>query len=227
MLFGNRMTNGLLLMSFLTAFAWAGDSREIVDQEVSKPEIRGGIVFKNYCVLCHGQRGDGIAARAARLHKGVNLAISSRPKYDYEVIIRRGGKVVGKAQYMPPWRDELSSEQISDVAAYLSVISDPVRRGAVVYMTSCVLCHGVNADGKGRAGALFIPRPADLTQSTWSDQYKESIIRSGGISKGRSPAMPSWGGRLTNEEIKDVVAYLRMVLAPRHTDAGGPKATGN
>ena len=101
------------------------------------------------------------------------------------------------------------------MAAYLSIISDPFRRGEVVYKTSCVLCHGVNADGKGRAAALFRPRPADLTRSVKDDRYKEHIIRAGGASMGRSSSMPAWGDRVSDGEIEDVVAYLRLVLILR------------
>jgi cytochrome c oxidase cbb3-type subunit 3 len=165
----------------------------------------------NYCVLCHGQRGDGMA-RAARLYKGSKLAITPQSPVRYEKIVRGGGRVVGASQYMPPWQDELSDEQINDVVSYLGVISNPAERGEVVYMTSCVLCHGLRADGKGRAARIFIPPPADLTRSEKDDQYKESIIRHGGMFVGRSASMPAWEERLSDTEIKDVVAYLQTVL---------------
>ena len=35
------------------------DSKAAVTAELEKPVVRGAIVFKNYCVLCHGYRGDG------------------------------------------------------------------------------------------------------------------------------------------------------------------------
>jgi cytochrome c oxidase cbb3-type subunit 3 len=151
-------------------------------------------------------------ARAARLYKGSKLAITPQSPVRYEKIVRGGGRVVGASQYMPPWQDELSDEQINDVVSYLGVISNPAERGEVVYMTSCVLCHGLRADGKGRAARIFIPPPADLTLSVKDDQYKESIIRHGGMFVGRSASMPAWEERLSDTEIKDVVAYLQTVL---------------
>lgn len=198
-------------LSAVAAGAWAADTREAVETAMSKPVIRGGIVFKNYCVVCHGQRGDG-QARATRLYGAENLAIKPQSAGYFGAIIRKGGEGMGKSAFMPPWENELSEEQITDVVAYLEVVTDPVRRGEVVFKTNCVLCHGVKGDGKGRASVLFNPPPADLTHSDKNDQYKEMIIRMGGEAMGRSPVMPVWGEQLTDQEITDVVQYLRTLL---------------
>jgi mono/diheme cytochrome c family protein len=84
-----------------------------------------------------------------------------------------------------------------------------VIRGSIAYRTYCVLCHGSEGKGNGRAARLYTPRPADLTVSPFNDQYKEMIIRGGGPSVGRSAYMPPWGDELTDEQIRDVVAFLR------------------
>jgi mono/diheme cytochrome c family protein len=84
-------------------------------------------------------------------------------------------------------------------------------RGSIVFKTYCVLCHGTKADGKGRASKNYVPEPANLTVSTRSDDYKEKIIRKGGVGVGRSPFMPPWEQELTNEQIRDVVYYLKVI----------------
>jgi len=193
----------------------AQDASKVSEQALSKPEIRGGIVFKNYCVVCHGERGDGVA-RAAKLYSGLNLAIKPRPSDYYIRIIRNGGERVGASRFMPPWQDELSNEQIGDVVAFLKVIGDPVRRGEAVFKANCALCHGVRGDGTGRAAKLFNPPPADLTRSDKTDEYKEQIIRRGSESLQRSSGMPPWGERLSNREISDVVRYLRTIVIASH-----------
>lgn len=190
------------------------DSKEAVTAELAKPVVRGSIVFKNYCVLCHGHRGDG-QSRAARLYGTANLDLPSVRAVDRvytEKIIRVGGEKLGKSKFMPMWQDELSEEQITDVVAYLDVIRQPVQRGEAVFKANCILCHGVEANGKGRASKLFNPPPADLTRSDKNDDYKKMIIRFGGGAMGRSEAMPVWGGQLSDQEIDDVVDYLRRVL---------------
>ena len=84
-----------------------------------------------------------------------------------------------------------------------------VIRGGIVFRTYCVLCHGASGKGDGRAAKMYTPRPANLTVSPFNDKYKEMIIRGGGASVGRSAFMPPWGDELTEEQITDLVAFLR------------------
>jgi len=91
-----------------------------------------------------------------------------------------------------------------------------VIRGEIVFSSYCVLCHGITGEGDGRAAKLHNPRPANLRKSMKNDQYKEMLIRKGGQGWGRAPEMPSWEEELTEEQIHDVVNFLRTI-AP--TDA--------
>jgi len=84
-------------------------------------------------------------------------------------------------------------------------------RGGIVFRTYCVLCHGSTGQGNGRAAARYLPPPANLTISGLSDKQKETIIRGGGASVGRSPFMPPWGKELTDEQIGDLLSYLRLI----------------
>lgn len=86
-----------------------------------------------------------------------------------------------------------------------------VFRGGVVFSNYCVTCHGANADGNGRAARLYNPRPANLRLSDKNDQYMLLIIRNGGGALARSTFMPPWGAELTDEQMRDVVAYLRSI----------------
>jgi len=92
-------------------------------------------------------------------------------------------------------------------------------RGYIVFKTHCVLCHGIHADGNGRAAKNYNPRPANLRMSDKSDPYKEMIIRNGGAAMGRSPFMPPWGQELTDEQIHDVVYYLSVINVKNKTAA--------
>lgn len=201
----------ILLASIFSANVIAIDTRDTVNKHMSKPQIRGSIVFKHYCILCHGERGDG-RARATKLHSEINLRIERNTYAYYEKIIREGGKANNKSAFMPPWDDELSDEQINDVILYLGNISNPVRRGEAVFKSNCILCHGVNGDGKGRASPLYDPPPANLTQSDKNNAYKRMIITHGGAAMGRSPVMPAWNTQLSKQEINDVVSYLKTIL---------------
>lgn len=92
-----------------------------------------------------------------------------------------------------------------------------VFRGGLVYANYCVTCHGINADGNGRAARLHTPRPANLRASDKNDVYIGLIVRKGGESLGRSPGMPPWGEELTDEQIGDVVAFVRSVNAQSYS----------
>jgi cytochrome c oxidase cbb3-type subunit 3 len=196
---------------FPAAFARAQGGGAASGPGIGKPLTRGGIAFKNYCALCHGERGDG-KARAAKLYPGLHLKIRTRPAEYYQKIIREGGAATGASHFMPPWQDELSTEQVGDIMQYLEVMTNPVKRGEVVFKTNCILCHGERGDGNGRAAQLFNPRPANLRQSTKTQDYKRTIIRQGGEAMGRSSVMPSWSDKLTGTEIEDLLLYLRTIL---------------
>ena len=90
-----------------------------------------------------------------------------------------------------------------------------IYRGSIVFHHYCELCHGVKADGNGRAAKLYNPRPANLVMSDKNNAYKNLIIRQGGKMLGRSEFMPPWGNELTDEQINDVVAFLGSIRSSK------------
>ncbi|MDH5228680.1 MAG: c-type cytochrome [Gammaproteobacteria bacterium] len=201
----------LLMTAMLCSPLMAADSARDVRSAKSKPVIRGGIVFRTYCSFCHGQDGKG-NTKAAKLYDRKKLMIKSGDTAYYEKITREGGEAIGKSKFMPPWRDELSEEQIKDVVAYLGVLNDQIERGRAVFLTNCILCHGVTGNGKGRASVLYDPPPANLIKSDKNEEYMRSIITMGGKAMGRSEVMPIWGEQITAEEIEDVLQFVRKVI---------------
>jgi cytochrome c oxidase cbb3-type subunit III len=109
----------------------------------------------------------------------------------------------------------LAQDAKESVSVHLHAVGDSISRGEIVYKNNCILCHGIQGDGKGRAAPLFHPPPADLTHSDKDDKYKSTIIRLGGAAMGRSSGMPPWEGRLTEIEIHDLVIYLRTIVMSR------------
>lgn len=90
--------------------------------------FRGSLVFFNYCVTCHGPNADG-NGRAARLYAPApaNLRTSDKNEAYMKLIVSRGGKALARSEFMPPWGDELTDEQIGDVVAYLQSINNSRR----------------------------------------------------------------------------------------------------
>jgi mono/diheme cytochrome c family protein len=85
---------------------------------------RGKLQFENYCVSCHGPRGEGDGPVAATLDpKPARLgdrAYMSAKTDDYLFqVIKGGGASVGRSPLMAPWGGTLTDAQIRDVIAYI------------------------------------------------------------------------------------------------------------
>lgn len=90
-------------------------------------------------------------------------------------------------------------------------------RGERLWVGLCATCHGVDGRGSWRA-ALFLIRPGDLTDRSTTgrqtDEYLFDVIKEGGSPIGR-PGMPAFGTALKDEDIRELVAYLRGLARPR------------
>jgi mono/diheme cytochrome c family protein len=84
---------------------------------------RGDIAFQHYCALCHGKAGAG-DGRAAKIHnpRPANLTVSDKNKAYKELIVRKGGAALGRSAAMPPWNEELTEEQITDIVNFLQTL---------------------------------------------------------------------------------------------------------
>jgi cytochrome c oxidase cbb3-type subunit 3 len=86
-------------------------------------------------------------------------------------------------------------------------------QGEHVFKTRCVICHGVNADGRSDLARIMRPPPANLRASKLNDDERARIVRKGGEAVGRSSNMPIWEQELSDEEIRAVVAYVGTLKA--------------
>lgn len=88
-------------------------------------------------------------------------------------------------------------------------------KGKEFYAKSCSTCHGPAGKGDGAAAAALNPKPKDLTDKAYvsklDDTYMTNIIGKGGAAIGKSPLMPPFNGPLKDQDIKDVIAYIRSL----------------
>ncbi len=109
-------------------------------------------------------------------------------------------------------------------AAAGAITLGDAAQGKSIYETYCVACHGAGGKGDGAAAATLTTKPADHTDGnvmnaiTNEDLYK--AIKEGGAGVGKSNLMPAWGATLKDEQIRDVVAYVRSLADPPYE---GPK----
>lgn len=89
-----------------------------------------------------------------------------------------------------------------------STIDGDPRTGKALFEKHCVTCHGLRGRGDGLeiAGATV----ADLSSA--ATQRKLNIDLLGTIHEGRpGKVMPSWKWRLSEEQSKNVLAYVRTL----------------
>ncbi|MFN0303906.1 MAG: c-type cytochrome [Burkholderiales bacterium] len=100
---------------------------------------------------------------------------------------------------------------MAHIHTQMDAIEASVIRGAALFDTYCIRCHGREGGGDGRAAKMYAPRPTNLMKSMVPDEYWEVIIRRGGSGVGRSEFMPPWGEELTDEQIRDLITFLNTI----------------
>ena len=91
---------------------------------------------------------------------------------------------------------------------------DPAK-GKASYDQLCASCHGASGKGDGPAAAALNPKPKDLVDKGYvkglKDDYIKKLVKEGGQAVGKSPMMPPMGGALKDDDIENVIAYLRSI----------------
>jgi len=89
---------------------------------------------------------------------------------------------------------------------------DP-KVGETVYQQKCVRCHGTDLDGNGPDSRDLIVQPANLQSALSRSKTDWELLVA--ISNGVlfSP-MHSFRGRLTDEQMLDVLSYIRTISPP-------------
>lgn len=85
-----------------------------------------------------------------------------------------------------------------------------VSRGKAIYERHCMTCHGPRGYGDGPNALLLTIAPANFHRPGSFLKSDETWLRT--IEHGAvfSP-MHSWRGRLTDGEMQDVLAYIRLL----------------
>ena len=89
-------------------------------------------------------------------------------------------------------------------------------KGKTTFENTCAACHGPGGKGDGPAAAALDPKPKNLTDaellSTQTDDFIYKVISEGGAAVGLSPMMAPWGWVLSEQDIWNVVAFIRQDL---------------
>ena len=114
---------------------------------------------------------------------------------------------------------------IAALAAILfpsSAAAGDVAAGQASYQTNCLSCHGPTGKGDGPVGAVLQPPPRDLSTADFkfdtdedgkpgTDADLKGVISKGAGAFGGNQMMAPWGGILSDEDIDNVIAYIRTL----------------
>jgi len=89
-----------------------------------------------------------------------------------------------------------------------------VQRGGKIFQQNCAKCHGAEAEGDPNwrhrdASGMFPPPPLNGSAHTWHHPMvvlKEVITHGSPNGMGR---MPAWGGKLSEQDIEDVIVWFQ------------------
>jgi mono/diheme cytochrome c family protein len=90
-----------------------------------------------------------------------------------------------------------------------------ISAGKDIYDTFCSACHGAKGDGRGPAAKnLTGVKPRDFTSKDFvvaghERQIKQTIFEGAAKTFHGSPYMPEWKTTLTEQQITDIVEYLK------------------
>ena len=204
-----------------------------VTQPVSEQVAAGGHDFVQFaCAQCHGEEGQGGISPdvPALTGAGQELTVGQ-----LEHIINHGlGESANPTKpYMPVWGEVISTQQVSDLVAYIRAGLPPVAgaepplvptdqgepvAGAALYgKYGCINCHGPNGLGgvpNPQSPDKAIPplSGADFFSEFDTDAKIKEIIRTGSV-LGSAPivSMPHWGGILSDDQLNALVAYIKTL----------------
>jgi mono/diheme cytochrome c family protein len=213
--------------------AGSGTTAIIGRTQVSPSVAAGAHTFVQFgCVDCHGMQGRGGIDPAVPALKTVGQSLTVA-QLTHIINHGLGESANPKQPYMPVWGEVVSKTQVANLVAYLRAglprvadtqpVSVPAGQGAAVAGAAlyvrygCINCHGPNG-----LGGVPNPLSPDKTipvlsgqgfrQQFNTDAKIAAVIRSGSVI-GRAPivSMPHWGGILSDQQIAELIAYLKTL----------------
>lgn len=99
-----------------------------------------------------------------------------------------------------------------------AAVKADVAAGKADYQIFCASCHGPNGDGDGPVAQALDPKPAKHSDGNYmnplTDDYLFKVIKFGGASVGKSAMMAPLGGSLSDQQIRNVIAFIRTLADP-------------
>jgi cytochrome c oxidase cbb3-type subunit 3 len=200
----------------------------LATSEVSANPADGAQLYHQICAVCHGEHGDGGVGVPLNLQDF--LAVASDDYFRTTIREGRPGRVM-------PAFPNLSDPDVDAIINYLrSLSAEPApsysdrslrgdaARGAKLFASHCVACHGEQGTGGTGTGVTFsrprgspIMAPA-LSNPGFQDAASDDMLKATLLRGRRGTPMPSIKDLgLHESDADDLVAYLRTLRRPEST----------
>lgn len=94
-------------------------------------------------------------------------------------------------------------------AVSLGAEKGEAKRGKEPYQQFCAVCHGKTGLGNGPMAKATTPPAPKLTVREVRDMSEDRLLDA--IANGVGAAMPAWRGLLNDQQLLDVMAYVRSL----------------
>ncbi len=197
----------------------------------------GGVLYARHCATCHGAAGEGrVRGNATTLNNSDFLAVAS--DRFLEMTVARGRRDTEMSAWATEAGGPLNRSEIRAIVTFIrrwqgpaqrlpvpEVIQGDPARGRDLYATACANCHGW--EGRGELGMGPAVTNPDLL-AVADDGFLWATIAYG---RRDTPMFPSLRGlkgvrQFSEQEVNDLVAYLRARQRERRGDFNGAQPHG-
>jgi mono/diheme cytochrome c family protein len=96
---------------------------------------------------------------------------------------------------------------VASAALVAPAFGEDLAKGKKVYVDRCLKCHGEKGKGDGPKAEDLKKKPADYTDKAKMAKVTDADLKKV-LKEGKSP-MPAFGKKLTDEQVDDVIGYVR------------------
>ena len=182
------------------------------DPKLLQAAVEGGrAAFKVHCIQCHGSGAAG-SKGYPNLNDDDWLWGGDLQAINYTLThgVRNPDHKETRFSQMPAFDGVLNPGEIDAVIAHVRTISGQQKpntasaKGAALFATNCVTCHGPDGKGIREFGA------PNLTDQIWLYGGDKDTLRTT-ITKSRYGVMPRWNNRLDPVTIKMLAAFVHSL----------------
>lgn len=150
-------------------------------------------------------------AQALRRVMGTDEAEKKNVNQSMQAADAARNRMLASGTYPKIWALKEDGGMVQKMSSWTNPVKPTpaaLERGKNLYTTNCASCHGVKGDGKGPVGELCQPVPPAIGTAVYKGgQYTDGYFYYY-IYVGKNN-MPTFGTKLTPEEISSIVLHLR------------------